>query len=291
VFSLAASDWHVPEHLWLWLVAGIIILLALGLAWIYAASVYRFILLDSVIYDRCDLLEGWRRWRGLGLHYFLWTVCFAVVVIGTLGLIIVAPILFAQRRGILIQPRQHLALLIGAGLLLFLVALLLIVTSAVIAVLTKDFVVPVMALQNVGVLDGWQRLLPMINTEKGAYTVYVLLKIVLAVGSAILFAIVHVIVVLLLLIPLGIIGVAIFGAVHMLALAWNALTIGLFILLCLVLLAGLLWTLSFVYAPGLVFFQSYSLYFLAPRYPALNALLWPPPPPIPPTAPQAVPVT
>src|SRR5207245_4023290 len=139
-----------------------------------------------------------------GRQYFLWSIGFAVVVIGMLGLIIVVPIFFAQRKGILIQPGQHLALLIGAGLLLFLVALLLIVASAVIAVLAKDFVVPVMALQNVGVLRGWQRLLPMMNAEKGAYAVYVLVKIVLAVGSAILFAIVHVIVVLLLLIPLGI---------------------------------------------------------------------------------------
>src|SRR5207245_9379724 len=37
-FSLAASDWHVPENLWVWLLAGIVILFALCLAWIYAAS-------------------------------------------------------------------------------------------------------------------------------------------------------------------------------------------------------------------------------------------------------------
>lgn len=278
LFLLADWAWQVNEYLWIWILAGIVAVTAFGLAWIYAASVYRFILLDSVIHDRCDLREGWRRWRGHGRHYFLWNLGFALAVIVALGLLIGGPVFVAQRAGILRQPGQHLALLISAGLALFFVALVLIVASAVTGLFAKDFLVPVMALENVGVLEAWRRFLPMVNVEKGAYTVYVVMKIVLAVGSAILFGIANVIALLVLLIPLGIVGVAIFATVHVLALTWNAWTIGLFSLLCLAVVAGLLWIISFIYAPGLVFFQSYSLYFLAARYPALNALMSPTPP-------------
>jgi hypothetical protein len=49
---------------------------------------------------------------------------------------------------------------------------------------------------------------------------------------------------------------------------------------CAVLLA-LIFTILVVSAPTVVFFPAYSLYFLAARYPALNRLLFPPPPPAP----------
>jgi len=43
-------------------------------------------------------------------------------------------------------------------------------------------------------------------------------------------------------------------------------------------LALFLFAASFISVPAVVFFPAYAIYFLAPRYPILAALLWPPPP-------------
>ena len=54
-----------------------------------------------------------------------------------------------------------------------------------------------------GVLDAWRRLLPMLAAEKMAFTGYVLMKIVLAIGSAIIFGIITFLTLIILLIPSG----------------------------------------------------------------------------------------
>ena len=66
---------------------------------------------------------------------------------------------------------------------------------------------PIMAMEKVGVLDAWRRLLPMLAAEKMAFTGYVLMKIVLAMGSAIIFGIITFLTLIVLLIPLGIAAV------------------------------------------------------------------------------------
>jgi hypothetical protein len=57
-------------------------------------------------------------------------------------------------------------------------------------------------------------------------------------------------------------------------LTWTPLTIAAAIALGSLALLALLWVISFVSTPALVFFQSYALYFLGGRYPVLGALLW-----------------
>jgi hypothetical protein len=42
-------------------------------------------------------------------------------------------------------------------------------------------------------------------------------------------------------------------------------------------LAILIFAIALITVPEVVFFPAYAIYFSAPRYPALAALLWPPP--------------
>ena len=51
--------------------AGAALLVAFVVLWIYVASVYRFVLFDSVLYDRCELKGSWRRWERFGRSYLL----------------------------------------------------------------------------------------------------------------------------------------------------------------------------------------------------------------------------
>ncbi|HEV8130866.1 MAG TPA: hypothetical protein VGQ81_06415 [Acidobacteriota bacterium] len=278
---LSAPDpslWNLDRN-YLWaLLAVVAALLVLGLMWLYAASVFRFILLDAIVNGRCRLREGWHRWQAPGRRFFFWTIGFILVVAAAFGVTVGVPIAIAVWAGVFQQPRQHLILLIFGGIVLFFLVLAMIVASAVIALFARDFLVPLMALENLEVMAAWRRLLPLVNVEKASYLFYVLMKIVLAVGSAILFGILNVIVILLLLIPLAIVGGLLFLFGQAAGLTWNLFTICALVFLGLAAFAALLWVISFVYAPGLVFFQSYALYFLGPRYPLLGALLAPQPP-------------
>jgi hypothetical protein len=143
-----------------------------------------------------------------------------------------------------------------------------------VAVLTKDFVVPVMAIDGVGVIEGWRRLLAMMKTDAANYAGYIGMKIVLAIGSGIIFSIVVGIVVVILMIPGAIVGVAAFLAVKGAGLAWNAVTLTLAVVVGTLLLGALLYVVAFVCAPVAIFFPAYAMYFLADRYPGLHAQLY-----------------
>jgi hypothetical protein len=145
-------------------------------------------------------------------------------------------------------------------------------------VLTKDFVVPQMALEGIGAVEGWRRLWPMMQAEKGGYAVYVLMKIVLAIGAGIVIGIASVILALVVAVPtvgLGIV-VALTGKTE--GLTWNAYTITVAIVVGCVLFAAFFYLISLLSVPMIVFFPAYSIYFFAPRYRALSLVLYPPPP-------------
>ncbi len=281
---LSEPNWpHMQEYLPLILV-GVAVLIGVGVLWIYVASVLRFVLFDAVLNNRSKLRDGWRRWEAPGGRYFLWELGFTLASLVVLVLLIGLPVYLAWRAGLFRQSDQHFALLLGGGLILFLLAIALVLLSAVVSLLAKDFLVPLMALENLGVWGGWRRLLPMLQVEKGGFAGYVLMKIVLAVGGAILFGIVNLIAILLLLIPLGALGAGVFVFGKVAGLSWNIFTLAAVVLLALAALAAILWVMGFLYAPGLVFFQSYALRFLGSRYPVLGGLLSPggeAPPPTP----------
>jgi len=273
-------------------VLGLGLGLAVLLLWIYSDCVYRFILLDAVVSGQCRLREGWRRWRAAGRRYFVWVVAFGFVAFVLVGLVVGVPALLAYRAGWFEKPDQNLGALIGWGILLGLVAIVLVAVLAIVEMFGRDFLVPVMAFGDVGALEGWERLLDMMSSEKLAYTGYALMKIVLAMGGAVIFSIVDLIVVLILLIPLGLLGLAGYFIGKSAGFTWDISTELLLAAVGLLIVAGILYVVGFVYAPGLVFFQSYTLEFFAPRYGPLGSKMFPANPPIvPPLAPPAAPIT
>lgn len=275
---------------WQWIAAGVIVLVLLAVAFVYVASVFRFVLFDSVLNDRCELVAGWRKWQPQGASYFLWTVGFGFASLMVMFVLIGGPVFLAWRAGVFTNPGDHILFLVAGGFFLLFLGLFLIVASALTTVFAKDFVVPVMALENRGVLDGWRRVLPMLSTEKGAFTLYVLMKIGLAMGSAILFGIINVFVLIGLIIPLGLVGVVVVLGGAAMGLTWTTLTICAAVLVGGVFLMLLIYVMSFISAPAMVFFQSYSLHFFGSRYPRLDIELarTAPPPKIPPPVPGAI---
>lgn len=251
---------------------------ALGIVLMYISSVMRFILFDSVLAKECHIRQYWIARQQPGWRYFLWKVLFTLVTFGVLIVLIGIPAAFAFILGWFSQPKQHVAGLVLGGIVVFFAFAFVVVAIAVIYVLTKDFVVPQMALEDIGVIEGWQRLWVMMTAEKGGYAGYVGMKIVLALGAAILLGIIGFILALIILIPVAGVAIAAVIAAKSAGLGWTVYTITLAVLAGCGLLVVFLFMTAMISVPAIVFFPAYSIYFFAARYPALSAVLYPAPP-------------
>jgi hypothetical protein len=261
-------------------VVAVVGLFVLGLVWLYVSSVSRFLLFESVLRRDCELSESWGRWQKQGLRYFGFQLALSIVGLGVAAILFV-PLLLPVVAALL---KGHQAP--GAGLFIALLPMILVFTAfgllmALIGVLTKDFLIPLMAVDGVGVIEGWRRLLAMMTSEKASYAGYVGMKIVLAIGASVVFGIVSAIIAAIALIPVAILVVLVVLLVRG-GLNWNAATITLAIVVGTILLAGLLYVIALVCVPVAVFFPAYAMYFFAERYPALQAQLYPQPPAAPP---------
>lgn len=279
---------HIPEHLGQFLgliVVAIFVVIVLAVVFLYINSVFRFILFDSVLRRECSIGNGWSKWHRAGGRFFLWQIVFQIAVWLSLAVLVGLPLALAFAAGWMTDLRHHLGRLVIGGI--FLVGLLVVfaLAAAVVQVLAKDFLVPLMALEDLDFADGWHRLLGMIGREKGRYAVYLLLKFVLSIAAAILFSIIAIVPALFVVVP-GVIAVVAGRAAGM---GWNVTTISLAIIFGSLLFFLLIYLVALVCVPATVFFPAYAMYFLAARYPTLDALLNPAPTPAPP-APETPPV-
>jgi hypothetical protein len=256
----------------------IITALVLGIILMYISSVMRFILFDSVMAKECHIRDGWARRQGPGWRYFLWKLLYLLVTMGALVILVGVPLAFAFAAGWLKEPSEHVLPLVLGGVVLFFVLLTFFVALAVIFVLTKDFVIPQMAFEEIGVIEGWRRLWPMLRAETAGFAGYIGMKIVMAIGAGIVVGIAALILGLFIAIPT--IGLSILAVItgKTAGLTWNAYTITLAIVVGSILLAIFLYLIALISVPVIVFFPAYSIYFFAARYPALSAALYPAPP-------------
>lgn len=244
---------------------------------IYIGSVMRFILFDSILARECHIRAGWNRRKEPGFRLFVWRLWFMLATLAALLVVIGVPAAGAWAQGWFTHARDHVLGFVLGGIVLFLVFLFVLVLVAVITVMTKDFVVPQMALENIAVMEGWRRLWEWIKNEKGGYAGYIGIKIVLAIGAAIALLIVTLIAMFALVIIMGLVGVAAFFGGKAAGWTWNPYTIALAVVLGCIALAILMFVAAMIAVPVIVFFPAYSIYFFAPRYAPLASLLSPEP--------------
>jgi hypothetical protein len=257
---------------------AVLIGLALFVLLIYIQSVMRFILFDSVIARECHIRAGWTRRHRPGFHLFIWQLAFTAATYVVMLVVIAGPALSVWALGWFARPRDHLLGLILAGLALLAILLVLVFAALVIQLMTKDFVVPQMALEDVSAFEGWRRLWLWLKHDAGGYAGYVGMKIVLAIGAAIACAILAVIAILILAVPIGIATWVVVRRAEAAGWAWNAHTIALAVVAGLIALGIVFFVAAMISVPVVVFFPAYSIYFFAPRYAQLAELLWPAPP-------------
>ncbi len=287
---LAAAPFSSADPMLFAALIGIVVVLGLilGVFLIYVNSVMRFILFDSVVAKECHIRQGWSRRTGAGFRYFVWQISLMAVMIAGLIILVGIPAAIAFGLGWLKAPGEHILPLVLGGVLLFFLFFAFIALSLIVQVMTKDFVVPQMALEEISAFEGWRRLWRMSAGEKGSYAGYLGMKIVMAIGAAVLVGIVVGIAALLILIPVGGLGViAVLGG-KAAGLTWNLYTITLAVVVGTIVVGVILYVMSLISVPVIVFFPAYSIYFFASRYPPLGNILFPTPP-APPVAPPLPP--
>lgn len=272
---------QLAEHaaLFAGLIAALIVIgIGLVVLFTYISSVMRFILFDSIVARECHIRAGWTRRKEPGFRLFVWRLWFMLATLVALFLVVGIPLWRVWVLGWFTHASDHVLGFVLGGIALFFVFLALVILVAVINVMTKDFVVPQMALENIEVMEGWRRLWEWIKSEKGGYAGYIGIKIVLAIGAAIALLIVTVIAMFALVVIMGLIGVAAFFGGKAAGWTWNPYTIALAVVLGCAALALLIFVAALISVPVIVFFPAYSIYFFAPRYSPLASLLRPPAP-------------
>src|SRR3954470_3422099 len=76
---IGSLPWHLPATLNTvdWIIIGsvaVLALVAVVLVFLYVASIFRFILFDSVLTGTCSIREGWSRRQREGRKYFQWSL-------------------------------------------------------------------------------------------------------------------------------------------------------------------------------------------------------------------------
>ena len=256
----------------------VLLVLTLGVILAYLNSRMRFVLFDSVLSGECRIRQFWSR-RGVpAFGYFIFQIVLSLVGLMSLVVLVGIPALVVYGLGWFRNPGEHILGFVLAGLILGILFLAWIIVMVLVQVFTKDFVVPQMAIEGVSLSEGWNRLWSQVKDNKGAYAGYLGMKVILRIAAVIATGLATVIVLLVLLIPFGGIALVTVLLAQAAGIGWNPVTIAIAIVFGCVVFLLFLFFACLLAVPSIVFFPAYSMYFFAERYPALHALLYPPPP-------------
>lgn len=191
-----------------WFVVGTIVAIALllGLLFLLVGSIMEFVLIESLRREEVAVRRYWnRRWRQ-GFRLFGFRLIIGLIVVGSVAVLAILFLLPVAVEGG-IGPSEPTGVFSGLALILLLpIIFVLALLVGVINGFTTVFVVPIMVIEECGVLDGWRRLWPTITDHPWQYLAYAVAGFVLGIAGGILVGIVVGISVLILLIPFGILG-------------------------------------------------------------------------------------
>src|SRR5262249_3147490 len=137
---------HVADYMHAIMIA-FIIGLAIALIFLYLFCRFRFVLFDSVITQQAVVGRGWRLYASQANRYFGFWLVFRLVNLAAILLIIGVPVWHAYKNGALSGDRSVFTLfeLLAA---IALGAIAASIVFAIISTLMKDFIMPIMALDD-----------------------------------------------------------------------------------------------------------------------------------------------
>jgi len=248
------------------IVAALVVLaVAVGLLFLLVGSVMEFVFVESLRNEEVRIRRYWGvRWRQ-GLRLFGFRLAVGLLVLGSLAVLaalFLAPLVVGG-------PDAPVGGLAGVVLLLLLPVVLVVgVVVGLVDGFTTVFVVPVMVLEDCGVLAGWRRLWTTIPSNPWQYLAYAVAGFVLSIVGGLLAGIAVAVGVLVLLIPFGLlaaVGVLLLEAVP-------PLGVGLLVVLGVLLLAAVLALAALAQVPVVTYLRYYALLVLGDVDPELDLI-------------------
>jgi hypothetical protein len=243
----------------------------------------QLVLMDIVATRTTLVAPVWHRtasrtWRWIGFKIAAFLAIFAVA-----GMILVAPLIYFLRlmpRGNA-QPGAHA--FIGNVALIFLLVFTVFFVILLAIWSMRDFVLPFLLFEDATVGDAIRDAWTLIRREPGGFLFYLFMKFLLTLVAGIAAEFCIVICLLILGLPLGGVGAALWFMLHQAGLFGSAIMYISFALLGLIFFAAFAGAIICILCAVLIFYQAYTLYFLGGRIPVIGNLLQPPrtePPPL-----------
>jgi hypothetical protein len=177
---------HLPLILTVAAIVGVVVL-AIMVVCLWLGSRGQFMFLHCVATNRAEVSIPWHTYKRQGNSLFLFRIVAGIVTL--LAMAIVAGLIAGL--GFLMYYNAAPIWMIAVSLVLIslITFLPLLIAIGVFFKLINDFVVPIMFLRGATTLDAWREFRPMLSANKGAFTLYILFQIVIAMAiGALVFA-------------------------------------------------------------------------------------------------------
>lgn len=179
-------DWiqaHLGLIVFLAVVVTLVVLaLAILLAWLSSRGKLMF--LDGVVHDRAAVVEPWARFRTLGNSLFAFRILAGLIAFAVLAVVGTLMVLNLMAMGIGEEELEADDILV---LCMWIAPIVLLAFAAgLVGMATNDFIVPIMWLRDCRVMAAWKEFLALLSANGGSFTLYALVKILMAVAIGLL---------------------------------------------------------------------------------------------------------
>lgn len=236
---------------WLLVVGVVAVVVAFAVALAVVGAIMEFVFVESLRSEKVSVREYWGRHWGKGVRLFGFRLVVGGLMLTLFGLFAAAfilPFLFD------VVP-VSITLLLLLMLVFLPVVMVIAVLLGLVSSFTTMFVVPIMILEDRGVIAGWRRLWPTIRAEWKQYLSYAVAAWVLGFAGGMLISIVTAVVGVVLFVPFGflaLIGLGLLSVSGGLGTAWFVVVAALFTIVGLIVLA-------FAQIPVLTYLRYYAL--------------------------------
>lgn len=248
-------EW-VTSHMTLLIILIVAAVTVVSIIWmvvVYFRSRFTFVYLDGVIKNDMQIKRAYKENKLNGWSYFMWRMVFGPTVL-TIILLLLA--LAGLGLYFLITAYGFGAPAIILIILSVLIFIILVIFGAVVTLFTDDFVVPIMYLKKLRVVKAWKVFWGLLKFNKTQFFLYVLMKILLGMASAI--------VIILscccfgaVCMPFGLLMAGLVALAFKFSIVWVAVVL---VALVAWVIISILW--NAIVSPVTVFFRTYPLVFL-----------------------------
>ncbi|MFB6152104.1 MAG: hypothetical protein ABEJ40_09895 [Haloarculaceae archaeon] len=183
---------------------AVVLLLALWLLWSLAGAVMEFVFVESLRRDEMRLREPFRRYWRQGARLFVFRLLVWLATVAVVGAVLLSVGVSLGGWPVTGWGGTTLLAVVLLAIPLFGLAGF---TAGNLLGFTTVFVVPVMLVEDRGVLSAWRRFWPTLSGNLTEYLVYAVAGFLLGIVAGIAVAILSLVVALLLAIPFAVVGV------------------------------------------------------------------------------------